>query len=195
MIVMAIIFSTGEKGGNANANTRAALCPRLLKRSAASAMSYLAHWSLTGKPLSLSPDGKKLAYTILTQSLRIWSLPFDAATGQIRGTIQPVTAKGMNAALSDLSRDGKKLSFDSWRTGKHEFWEKSLEDDREKLLATEDNGMHAGAWSRDGTRLVGHRQSHFTPDESRILDTSHRRRVLGWRTSLVSWWQDSLLQF
>src|SRR5262245_31517343 len=104
--------------------------------------------------IALSKDGKKLAYTIRAENSRIWSLPFDAVAGQVKGASQPVTDAGMDAFGNDLSRDGKKLLFFGLRAGKYELWEKSLEDDRAQLLAGEDNFIHeAGYWSRDGTHL------------------------------------------
>src|SRR5262245_28973298 len=36
--------------------------------------------------IAISPDGKKLAYTIRTERTRIWSLPFKASTGRVTGT-------------------------------------------------------------------------------------------------------------
>ena len=61
--------------------------------------------------LAVSMDGKKLAFVTRTESLRIWSIPFDAAKGRTTGEGQPVTAAGMDADLPDLTRDGGKLVF------------------------------------------------------------------------------------
>jgi len=120
----------------------------------------------------LSPDGKKLAYIIRTRSFRTWSLPFDAATGKIKGEKQPVTDEGVNARAFDLSHDGKKLSINARRAGKLERWEKSLEDGQEKALATQDNFFHqAGFWSRDGTRLVS-RNNRIISDDSGIFEST-----------------------
>src|SRR5262245_19059400 len=78
--------------------------------------------------IALSADGRKLAYTIRTQNRRIWSLPFNAATGQVKGAGQPVIAPGILTAVGDLSRDGRKISFWMVRNGKLERWVKSLDD-------------------------------------------------------------------
>jgi serine/threonine protein kinase/Tol biopolymer transport system component len=103
---------------------------------------------------ALSPDGKKLIYAIRSERTRIWSLPFDAATGQVKGEGKPVTPAGTDALRPSLSRDGKKLAFWLRRAGKHELWEKSLEDGKETLLAADRFAGGTPCWSRDGTRLA-----------------------------------------
>src|SRR5262249_14034900 len=123
--------------------------------------------------IALSKDGKKLAYTIRVENSRIWSLPFDAVTGQVKGAGQPVTDAGMDALGNDLSRDSKKLSFFGSRAGKWERWEKSLEDNRAQLLAAEDDFIHeAGFWSRDGTHLVGIRFRPIKANETQVSEGS-----------------------
>ena len=108
-----------------------------------------------GAGMALSPNGKKLAYSTRPVNSRVWSLPFDAATGKIGGAGQPVTDVGMNAVANDLSRDGRKLSFWVSRGWKYERWVKLLDDGHQQLLAVEDNFVHfSGYWSRDGTHLV-----------------------------------------
>ncbi len=71
--------------------------------------------------IALSPDGKKLAFTSRTENTRLWSVPFDAATGRTRGQGQPLTSAGINAWDPDLSRDGKKLVFDVERADQWEL--------------------------------------------------------------------------
>jgi Tol biopolymer transport system component len=103
---------------------------------------------------ALSQDEKKLAFVIRSERTRIWSLPFDAATGQLKGEGTPVTPVGMDALRPNLSRDGKKLVFRLFRAGNQELWEKSLEDDAETLLAPRELAGGTPCWSQDGTRLA-----------------------------------------
>ena len=104
--------------------------------------------------MAISQDGKKLAFTARMEQTRLWSLPFDAATGRSKGTGQPITAAGMDATHPDISRDGKKLLFRAQRAGRQEIWEKSLNDGREHLLvSSDDNSRFLMRWSRDGSRL------------------------------------------
>ena len=119
--------------------------------------------------IAISPDGKKLAYTIRTEKTRIWSLPFNAATGRVKGAGQPVTSADRDAWKLDLSRDGRRLVFASSRAKKEELWEKSLEDGRETLLAPADDfTRYSPRWSRDGLRLVYRRDRATNPERTRF---------------------------
>jgi serine/threonine protein kinase/sugar lactone lactonase YvrE len=119
--------------------------------------------------IALSPNGRKLAFTTRTESTRIWSLPFNAATGQTKGAGQPVTAAGMDAWNFDLTRDGKKLAFFAHRAGKQELWEKSLEDGRETLLLASDGfGRRHPRWSRDGLILAYLRTRPTNPERNQF---------------------------
>ena len=118
--------------------------------------------------IAISPDGKKLAYTIRTERTRIWSLPFKATTGRVKGAGQPVTSADKDAWKLDLSRDGRKLVFAASRAGKEELWEKSLDDGRETLLRPADDfTRYSPRWSRDGLQLVYRRDRGTDPDQVR----------------------------
>ncbi len=104
--------------------------------------------------IALSPDGKKLAFTSRTENTRLWSFPFDAATGRTRGQGQPLTSAGINAWDPDLSRDGKKLVFAVERADQWELWEKSLADGRETLLYADKFFRIGARWSLDGMHLL-----------------------------------------
>jgi len=106
--------------------------------------------------LALSPDGKRLAFSVRTESTRAWSLPLDPRAAKIKGEGQPVTATGVNPQSLNLSRDGKRLLYIASRAGthRHELWEKSLEDGRETLLTVNEGVIFSSCWSRDGTRVA-----------------------------------------
>jgi serine/threonine protein kinase/dipeptidyl aminopeptidase/acylaminoacyl peptidase len=106
--------------------------------------------------IALSPDGNKLAFTTTTQNTRIWLLPFDSTTGQLKGEGRPITEAGMDAWFSDLSPDGKKLAFASHSNGmdKPVLREKSLADKRERVLEDDDYYRYFPRWSPDSTRLA-----------------------------------------
>jgi len=118
--------------------------------------------------LTVSPNGKRLAFTARAESTRLWSLPFDAAAGRVKQAGQPVTQEGMDAYYPDLSPDGQRLVFLAQRVGKEELWEKSLKDGRETLrMATNELASARPRWSRDGRSLAYDRSRPLYPGYTR----------------------------
>lgn len=108
--------------------------------------------------LSISADGKKLAYCSRTERTRIWSLPFESASGKTKGEPQPITTAGMNSIFPDVSPDGKKLAFVAQRAGHDELWMKSLANGNEnRLKIADDWQFFRPRWSRDGNQLAYYR--------------------------------------
>jgi serine/threonine protein kinase len=117
----------------------------------------------------ISQDGRKLAYTTRAESTHIWSLPFDAATGQTKAAGQSVTPAGVDAWRPDLTRDGKKLVFVARRGEKEELWEKLFDENRDRLLAPADEfTRYSPRWSRDGQRLAYRRSRPTTPGSAQF---------------------------
>jgi serine/threonine protein kinase len=106
--------------------------------------------------LALSKDGKRLAFTTLAQSTRIWSIPFDATTGRVKGPGQVITGSDVDAWFPDLSPDGQKLVFIARRHGmeKEELWEQSLKDNSLRLLEADQYIRIIPRWSPDGKKLA-----------------------------------------
>jgi Tol biopolymer transport system component/DNA-binding winged helix-turn-helix (wHTH) protein len=106
--------------------------------------------------LSLSPDGKKLAFTSESRRIRAWLFPFDATLGRVSGSGYAVTSPGMDAWLPSLSRDGNKLTFSGDRGGNNlELRETSLSDGREvPIIADDFYSRYFPQWSPDGAYLA-----------------------------------------
>ena len=104
--------------------------------------------------LALSPNGKRLAFTVRTEHTRLWLLPFDSASGRMKGGGQPITAAAVDASYPDLSHDGQKLVFRAQQAGKEELREKSLKDGHETVLVCDGLSRLRARWSRDGSRLA-----------------------------------------
>lgn len=118
--------------------------------------------------ISISPDGKKLAYTLRAERTRIWSLPFNPKTGRITGG-EPITPADRDAWKLDLSADGRKLVFEASQGKREELWEKSLDDGRERLLVADDAySRYSPRWSRDGSRLAYRRDHSANPERTRF---------------------------
>lgn len=105
--------------------------------------------------LALSRDGKRLAFLLGSETLRILSFPFDARAGKVKGKGQPLVSNGMDPGFLNLSSDGNKLAFVANRPGfqKQELWEKSLDDGREISLASDILPLPI-CWARDNTRIA-----------------------------------------
>ena len=110
---------------------------------------------------SLSPDGKKLAFTGESRRIRAWLFPFDATRGRVSGSGYAVTSPGMDAWLPSLSRDGKKLVFSGDRGGDNlELRETSLSDGREvPIIADDFYSRYFPQWSPDGAYLAYTREA------------------------------------
>ena len=106
--------------------------------------------------LSLSADGKKLAFTGESRRIRAWLFPFDATRGRVSGSGHAVTSPGIDAWLPSLSRDGKKLAFSGDRGGNNmELRETSLSDGREVPIVADDfYSRYFPQWSPDGAYLA-----------------------------------------
>ena len=68
--------------------------------------------------MAVSADGGRLLFTARHVTTRVWSFPYDAATGQLTGTGNPVTSGGAGEQDADAPDDGSKLVYrvGSWRT-------------------------------------------------------------------------------
>jgi serine/threonine protein kinase len=107
--------------------------------------------------VAVSRDGTRLAFTIKTESLRLWSYPFDATTGRITGPSKPATDPAgtvpFNAALAP---DGRHLAYGirGVGTGRLALWTEDLLTGKRRLLARDDFSRTAPVWSRDSKRLA-----------------------------------------
>jgi Tol biopolymer transport system component/DNA-binding winged helix-turn-helix (wHTH) protein len=105
--------------------------------------------------LAVSPDGARVAFSARSARTRLWSFPFDAATGQLTGAGQPVTSGGAGELDADTPDDGSKLVYRAVRGGRQELWEQSIIDGRERLLISSTGWVRSRPrWSPDGTQVA-----------------------------------------
>jgi Tol biopolymer transport system component len=105
--------------------------------------------------LSVSPDGRKIAFTSERQQIRAWVFPFDANRGRVTGPGEPVTSVGIEAWQLNLTRDGKKMAVLGNRDGQMGLWETSVPDGRERpLVANDSYHRDTPIWSPDGKRAA-----------------------------------------
>jgi len=103
---------------------------------------------------SLSSDGRKMAFSSESRKVQAWMFPFDAKRGRVTGSGKAVTSPGVEAWVTSLSRDGRRLAFQAIRAGRWELWRKSLVDGQESPIDMDDSYVrNEPHWSPDGTRL------------------------------------------
>jgi Tol biopolymer transport system component len=107
--------------------------------------------------VAVARDGRKLAFTIKTESIRIWAYSLDPRDGRVTGPGEPFTdVTGGVPVAAALSPDGRHLAYSisGVGTGKWELWTADLSTKDKRLLARDDHARSDPKWSRDGRRLV-----------------------------------------
>ncbi|HEX7919171.1 MAG TPA: hypothetical protein VF454_07195, partial [Gemmatimonadales bacterium] len=114
--------------------------------------------------LSLSRDGKKLAYSKLTESSNIWSLPRTPRSPRPLSEAHPVTTGARVIENFSISNDGVWLYFDSDQRGITHLYRKPLRGGPETQLTFEGSGDYAPRVSADGSEIAFHAQRGPGPD-------------------------------
>jgi len=70
------------------------------------------------------------------QRVNVWGLSVEANTGKVKGPPYRITDGLAPTIHPDLSRDGRKLLFDSERNGRLEIWERDLATGKESVVVT-----------------------------------------------------------
>ena len=119
----------------------------------------------TQTELSISPDGKRLAFTGASQEIRGWLFPFDAMRGRVTGRGEAITSPGIESWQLSLTPDGSKLAIGGIQANTWKLWEKTLPNGPEVPVGAD--GAHVAniaVWSPDGTRLAYSTRSRSTVD-------------------------------
>jgi Tol biopolymer transport system component len=125
--------------------------------------------------VAISADGRRLAFTAESETIRNWLFTFNATAGRISGDGRAISAHERTAYEPTLSRDGNMVAFCVSRAGRWELWEKSLLDGREAPVITDEYDRGYPQWSPDGRQLAYLR---FKPDtnESQLMVWSREGR-------------------
>jgi Tol biopolymer transport system component/DNA-binding winged helix-turn-helix (wHTH) protein len=107
--------------------------------------------------ITLSPDGRRLAFSRRSERTKLWSFPFDNAAGRLTGPGEPVAA-GVTDAAYDVSPDGQQLVYRTSHAGIEELWKRSLDSGQDRLL-TAGASITMPRWSPDGSQLVFRRET------------------------------------
>jgi hypothetical protein len=114
-------------------------------------------WPGADSAAQLSRDGTCIAFTVLSESTRIWIYPSNAAAGRVLGNGKPVTPEQSVAENLVLSRDGRLLQYRLREIGSatSHMCVADVDDETVKTIVPErGTAVWPGCWSRDGRALV-----------------------------------------
>jgi Tol biopolymer transport system component len=106
--------------------------------------------------LSLSADGRRLAWSTLTQTANFWSLPIPARDSIPLSRATQVTSGSQNVEMGSVSADGAWLYYDSGRSGNFDIWRVPLAGGQPEQLTTDPGDDFAPAVSPDGREVAFH---------------------------------------
>jgi dipeptidyl aminopeptidase/acylaminoacyl peptidase len=112
---------------------------------------------LTGAAgISVAPDSKRIVAWLVQQDTDIWRLPGPKWPADVKApAAERLIASSYDDVSPDYSPDGKRIAFESERTGNQEIW--SVDSDgHDAVQVTNFAGPPVGTprWSPDGTRIA-----------------------------------------
>ena len=104
--------------------------------------------------ISISRDGKTLAYSIFTTVANIWTASDGGNAIASANAAKPVTTGNQTVEFGSVSPDGRWLAYDSNVSGNQEIFRMPLAGgDPEQLTRNDYDDFHP-AWSDDGSEIV-----------------------------------------
>jgi Tol biopolymer transport system component/tRNA A-37 threonylcarbamoyl transferase component Bud32 len=130
---------------------------------------------LNASTISLSADGKKLAYSVFTYSSNIWSIKIPEERAISISEAIPVTTGNQAIEGIGVSPDGKWLAFDSNRSGNQDIYKMPVGGGELEKLTTHPSDDFLPSWSPDGKEIVfysfrkGNRDIHLMTADGRSI--------------------------
>ncbi|ODS52866.1 MAG: hypothetical protein ABS36_15465 [Acidobacteria bacterium SCN 69-37] len=135
----------------------------------------------TDRDFAISPDGRRVAFSSVSERTRLWSIGIDAA-GRFNGHAEAVTSGVAGEYDAAAPRDGDRLTFRTSRGGQQQLWERSVSDGAERiLLAGPAAPSSSPRWSPDGRTIAyARRRDPAEGDAIGLFDAATgRERVVG----------------
>jgi len=129
--------------------------------------------------LSISRDGRRLAYASLQSTSNAWSIAIPGGGPVSSDGARAITVGNQTVESMDVSPDGRWLIFDSNRSGNYDIWRMPTDGGEPVQLTTDASSDFAPRWSRDGRAIAFHSLRHGNRDIFTINPdgTGERRRT------------------
>lgn len=122
-------------------------------------------WKVSGAPQRLTAGttidaqasataDERVGFASLHASLDVWSIPIDADRVAVTGGIQRLTADVFDHSYPEVSRDGRKITYSSRRSGTRELWLKDLASGQEKIVSVHPSSVFGSVFAPDGSKVA-----------------------------------------
>jgi serine/threonine-protein kinase len=145
---------------------------------------------LNAATISLTPDGRRLAYSAFTQTSNIWAFPMPKDSAISASTGRPVTTGNQIIESFDVSDDQKWLAFDSDRNGNQDIFRMPLSGGAAEQLTNDPGDDFQPAFSHDAREIGFHAFRSATrdlyvmsatgADQRPVIATPATERDAGW---------------
>ena len=111
---------------------------------------------LNPERISLSADGKRLAWSVFTQTSNVWEIPISSRDSVPLSSGRQVTSGTQSIEIITLSPDGEWLYYDSDRSGSYDIWRQRVAGGTPEQVTNHPASEFAPAVSPDGKELAFH---------------------------------------
>jgi eukaryotic-like serine/threonine-protein kinase len=145
---------------------------------------------LGAQTITLSNDGRHLAYAQLRSAANIWSLPVPRTGPVSAANAVAVTTGDQIIESMDVTRDGKWLVFDSDRSGRPQIYTQRVSGGEPIPVTTDSLSDFSPAWSPDGRRIAFHTLRNGTRDVYTMNadGTDRQQRTRGITQAMAPTW-------
>jgi Tol biopolymer transport system component len=111
---------------------------------------------LNAHTISISADGRRLAYALFTQNANVWSIRISESGPISAAEAEPVTTGTQTIEGIAISPDGRWLAFDSDRNGNQDIYKVAVTGGEPIQLTNSPEDDFVSTWSADGREIALH---------------------------------------